>query len=60
MTEVVVMLLSVPQVVPEQPAPERLQVTPLLAASLSTEAEKLEACESVTEAKLGLTETEMG
>ena len=54
------MLLSVPQVAPEHPAPERLQVTPLLAASLSTEAEKFEACKSVMEAKVGLTETEMG
>jgi hypothetical protein len=35
-TELAVMLLSEPQVVPEQPAPERLQVTPRIRASFCT------------------------
>jgi hypothetical protein len=54
------MLVSVPHVAPEQPAPERDQVTPLFCESFCTEAVKLAAVEICTEAVAGLTETEMG
>jgi hypothetical protein len=59
-TDVVVMLDSVPQVEPEQPEPERVQVTPLFAESFWTEAVKFAAVETRTAADVGLTETEMG
>jgi hypothetical protein len=54
------MLVSVPHVAPEQPAPERDQVTPLFCESFWTEAVKLAAVEICTEAVAGLTETTMG
>ena len=55
-----VKLERVPQAEPEQPEPDRDQVTPSLAESLSTEAEKLVGWEACTVAVVGLTETEMG
>jgi hypothetical protein len=59
-TEVVVTLLSVPHVAPEQPAPETDQVTPLFCESFCTEAVKLAAVETCREVDAGLTETTMG
>jgi hypothetical protein len=49
-----------PHVVPEHPAPESDQVTPLLSESFCTEAVKLADIETCTEVLAGLTETEMG
>ena len=60
MTAVVVILDKMPQEFPEQPLPERVQLTPLLVESFCTKAEKLADCETCTEAVVGLTETEMG
>jgi len=59
-TEEVVTLERVPQAEPEQPEPERDQVTPLLAESFCTEAVKFAVAETRTDAEVGLTETEMG
>jgi hypothetical protein len=56
----VVTFVSVPQVAPEQPAPDKAQVTPLLAESFCTAAMKPEDCEICTEADGGFTETETG
>jgi len=53
-------LESVPQAEPEQPEPERVQVTPLFAESFCTEAVKFAVVETCTEEEVGLTETEMG
>jgi hypothetical protein len=52
--------VSVPQVAPEQPTPERDQVTPLFCESFCTEAVKLAEVETCTEAEAGFMETEMG
>jgi hypothetical protein len=59
-TEVVVTLLSVPHVAPEQPVPESDQVTPLFCESFCTEALKLAVVETCTESDPGLTKTEIG
>ena len=53
-------LERMPQAFPEQPLPERDQVTPLLAESFWTKAEKVADWDTCTEAVVGLTETEMG
>ena len=60
MADVAVMLVSVPHVAPEHPAPERDQVTPLFCESFCTEAAKLAEVETCTEVLAGLTETTMG
>jgi len=59
-TEVVVTLLSVPHVAPEHPGPETDQVTPLFCESFCTEAVKLAAVETCTDADAGAIETEIG
>ena len=51
--------MSVPQAAPEHPAPKRVQVTPLFCKSFCTEALKLAAVDTCTEADVGLTETEI-
>jgi len=56
---VAVAIVSVPHVVPEQPAPESDQVTPLFCESFCTEALKLAVVETCAEKVAGLTETEM-
>jgi hypothetical protein len=43
-TAVAVLLVKVPQALPEQPVPDTLQVTPLLLESLLTEAVKFKVC----------------
>ena len=58
-TELVVTLVSVPQVAPLHPAPESDQLTPLFCVSFCTEALKLVAVETCTEFVVGLTETEI-
>ena len=60
MTELAVMLLRVPQVVPEQPVPTRLQVTPRLRASFCTVAVNGALCMACTLAEDGATDTEIG
>jgi hypothetical protein len=57
---VAVALVSVPHVVPEQPAPESDQVTPVFSESFCTEAVKIAAAETCREVDAGLTETVMG
>ena len=52
--------VSVPQATPEQPAPERLHVTPLFCGSFCTTALKLAVREIWTEEAEGLTETDIG
>ena len=52
--------MSVPQAVPEQPAPERVQFTPWFEESFCSVAVKLLAWEVCTEDVGGFTETEMG
>jgi hypothetical protein len=49
-----------PQDVPEQPAAETAQATPLFALSFVTVAVKLACCPTATDAVAGETETEMG
>ena len=51
---------NVPQVAPEQPVPERIQLTPLLEESFCTEAMKPVDCETCTEVEDGLTMTAIG
>ncbi len=46
MTEEEVTTVKVPQAEPEQPEPERVQVTPLLAESFCTEAVKFAVVET--------------
>ena len=49
-----------PQVAPEQPAPESVQLTPLFEGSFCTVAVKPVESPAWTEAEAGFTETEMG
>ena len=58
-TEVVVTLVSVPQVAPEQPVPESVQLTPLFCVSFCNCAVKFAVCETCTEADGGFTATVM-
>ena len=58
-TEVRVMFVNVPQLAAEQPEPERVQVTPLLAGSFWTVAENGVDCETWTDELGGLTATEI-
>src|SRR5271163_2956373 len=51
---------SVPQVLPVQPAPASVHVTPLFCASLDTVAVKLLVCPTCTVALVGATTTETG
>ena len=60
MADVAVMLVRVPHVVPVHPAPETDQVTPLFCESFCTEAVKLAAVETCTDADAGAIETEIG
>ena len=60
MTEVVVTLERVPQVAPEQPEPESVQVTPLFCVSFCRVTEKAVDWETCTEVEAGFTETEIG
>jgi hypothetical protein len=53
------MLVRVPQLPAEQPEPERVQVTPLLAGSFWTVAENGADCETWTGELGGLTATEI-
>jgi hypothetical protein len=55
-----VTLLSVPQDAPAQPAPDKIQLTPLLAGSFCTVAVNGALLVAWTEALAGVTETEMG
>ena len=59
-TAVVVTLVSVPHVAPEQPVPDSDHVTPLFWESFCTAAVKLAALETCTDADVGLTETDIG
>lgn len=60
MTEVLVTLLRVPQVEPEQPEPDRAHVTPLFAESFATMAVKFCVPLTATDAVLGETDTVIG
>ncbi len=60
MTDVVVTLLSAPQVAPAQPEPERVQETPLLAGSFCTVAVNGVLWLTRTEALEGAAETTIG
>jgi len=53
-------LVSVPQAAPEQPEPERDQVTPLFCESFCRVAVKLPVCRASIELGFGPTETEIG
>jgi hypothetical protein len=54
-----VTLVSVPQLAPEQPAPESDHITPAFCESFCTEAVKFAEVETWIDSKAGLTETEM-
>ena len=53
-------LVSVPQLEPEQPPPDKDQVTPLFCASFCRTAENTDDKDVCTEAEGGFTVTEMG
>jgi len=52
--------VSVPQAAPVQPAPDKLQLTPLFAESFCTVAVKPVDCDTCTDAEVGFTVTEIG
>jgi hypothetical protein len=58
-TDVLVMLLKVPQAAPAHPVPERVQLTPWFCESFCIDAVKFALAETCTEVDVGLTETVM-